>query len=512
MKYAIRILIAISAIAQCTFLYFFVQRNAPGLSSPMVVTIMGCIYASVFVLTSLWGLRTLGERRPADPGSVLAASVLYIAICAGLLWIFLDAAVLDYYQPLSLFDDAIAALSVSWSTLILALLLTLVGAKGFSLSHLRACVALGLVALLGWPLAASLKLVNKPVFGEAVVTVQDIFTGGEQGYAIYRIPALITLPAGSSLASGTTLASDRLLAFAEARRDGSLDTGVIDLVLRYSDDQGQSWSPQQVVCRHEISGLRGKCGNATPLYDVGAGQVVLGYNLSGISDGEAGGRHHSTHVTISPDGGISWQPPVRVADDNFVLGPGHGIQKTHAPARGRLLLPGYVDTHALVLYSDDNGTNWQRSEALNTGNETELAELSNGDIYLTTRHRAPIGRPPEPNGRLFSISSDGGKQWSETATDTALVTPICQASVLAYENELLLFSNPAHPKSRVNMEIKVSKDGGSTWNRRIPVFSGPAGYSQLAQNSAGDVFVLFESGTMAYSERISLARIPASAL
>ena len=61
----------------------------------------------------------------------------------------------------------------------------------------------------------------------------------------------------------------------------------------------------------------------------------------------------------------------------------------------------------------------------------------------------------------------------------------------------------------MNLEVKLSKDNGKSWQQRIPVYSGPAGYSQLAQDSDANVFVLFESGIMAYSEKITLARIPA---
>ena len=138
-----------------------------------------------------------------------------------------------------------------------------------------------------------------------------------------------------------------------------------------------------------------------------------------------------------------------------------------------------------------------------------VAELADGRIYLTTRHNAPIARAPEPNGRLFSISTDGGASWpEETFLDEGLPTPVCQVSVLQASDGSLLFSNPAHRRSRVRMTVRNSDDSGTTWPRKVLVYPGPAGYSVLAQASDGDVFVLFENGNMSYSERISLARIP----
>ncbi|MEH6588370.1 MAG: sialidase family protein [Halioglobus sp.] len=512
MKTFIRLLIAIAAVSQCFFLYLFVINNAPGLSSAMLVAAIAVVFGIIFVSASYSILRATTDRDRADEGSTFVVRLLLPLLCGLLLWVFLDSTVTDYYQPLSLYDEAIIALAVSWGSLILALLVTALFASSFSLGLLRSSLALALIAILGWPLAASLAFINQPVFGEALEDVQHLFVGGHGGYDIYRIPALLNLPAGSVLASGRSLKTDRLLAFAEARRDGSLDTGVIDLVLRHSDNAGVSWSEQRVVCRHQKNTDRGKCGNATPLYDTQTGNVLLAYNLSGINSDEHDGVFHSAEIMLSPDAGSSWKDAVQVANDNFVLGPGHGIQKQFAPNKGRLLLPGYVKSSAQVLYSDDNGLSWQRSAAADTGNETELAELPGGAIYMTTRHRAPIGRPPRPNGRLFSISTDGGVNWNKTELDKALATPVCQATVLLYEQKLLLFANPSHPRSRVNLEVKLSKDDGKSWQQRIPVHSGPSGYSQLAQDSDANIFVLFESGIMAYSEKITLARIPPEAI
>ena len=512
MNTLIRFLSALSVLAQIGFLYLFVHHNSPGLSSTALVGAIALIYGLLWTSAAVYLIGSLSGASPADRNSVVVARVLMLASGTALLAIFFDATVTDYYQPLSLYDDAIAALAVSWGSLILALLTAIVIAPRLPLNTLRGALATSLVALMGLPLAASLNHINQPQTGDAVDAVADIFVGGQQGYDIYRIPALIVIPAGSKLANGDSLQHDRLLAFAEARRDGNLDTGVIDLVMRYSDDGGKKWSEQQLVCRHEVDGKQGKCGNATPVYDAQAGNVVLAYNLSGLPGDGPHRRSHSAHIKLSLDGGLSWGEPMEVARDNFVFGPGHGIQKQVDPAKGRLVIPGYVDTHAQVLYSDDHGKSWLRGAPLDTGNETEVAELADGRLYLTTRHRAPIGRPPSPNGRLYSYSEDGGNNWSATSLDTALTTPICQASVLSHDSGQLLFSNPSHPRSRVRLKIKASADAGKSWQRTLLVYAGPAGYSQLASDSEGNVYALFENGVMSYSEKITLARIPVSAI
>ncbi len=55
-----------------------------------------------------------------------------------------------------------------------------------------------------------------------------IFESGTEGYACFRIPAIIS--------SGKTV-----LAFAEGRKGGCSDTGDIDLVLKRSSDGGKTW-------------------------------------------------------------------------------------------------------------------------------------------------------------------------------------------------------------------------------------------------------------------------------
>lgn len=505
----------LSATAMAGFICLFIMRNAPGFVAPVPIVGLGIVYTLAYSYAALRLAASLWSRKKGRPdaSSAMVSRLLLPILVALLVYAFLESTVLDYYQPVSLFDDVIAALLATWCLLILVATVVFIRARSAPLEVLRRALLLCLLAVLGWPLAATLPWLNAAQPGQDVALHLDVFVGGEDGYDIYRIPGLLLLPRGATLASGVTLERDRLIAFAEARRDGALDTGIIDLVMKISDDGGSNWGVQQVVCRHQSEGMRGKCGNPTPVFDQQAGRILLAYNLSGITPSAAGGIHHSGHIIGSDDGGQRWGQPQQLTDDDLVFGPGHGIQKLVAPHTGRLVIPTYVSQHALVLYSDDHGQSWHRSETLNTGNETEVAELSDGRLYMTTRHRAPIGRPPEPNGRLYSTSTDGGASWVDAKTDTQLATPVCQASILRLDDDGgLLFANPSHHKARVRLTVQYSGDDGANWSRKTLVYPGPAGYSVLAGASNGDVLVLYERGTMAYSERISLARLPAEAL
>lgn len=500
------LLIVFSSLGVAALVLLFLYRNQPAFAQPGLFAALGLGYFLFYGAAVSACLRAT-----LQPGgsTKLWQRLLLLFAAVILVYLFLDNTVLNYFQPVSLFDDVIAAWALAWGSLALCLLIGALLPSSSEQHRPVSLLAIALLAVLGIPLVAALENANELPANPTLASHQDLFIGGEDGYRIYRIPALLVLPAGSTLAGGGNLAADRILAFSEARRDGALDTGAIDLVMKLSDDGGDSWSQQKLVCRHESDGQRGKCGNATPIFDQQTGQVHLAYNLSGIS----AGRQHSAHIVTSDDGGKNWSKANQVANDNLVFGPGHGIQKQLPPHAGRLLLPAYLDQAAIALYSDDAGNQWHRSEPLDTGNETELAELSDGSIYLTTRHRAPIGRPPDPNGRLYSLSLDGGDSWNPTRIDTALITPICQASVLRYGNNGgLLFSNPAHHNARVNMTLRYSADDGKTWQETIEIYPGASGYSELASLSNGDILLLYERGKLAYSERISLARLPGDQL
>src|SRR4051812_6602173 len=85
---------------------------------------------------------------------------------------------------------------------------------------LMACVWTAVVCLAAAGTAAAEPLLEKT----------DLFTGGEGGYALYRIPGIVVTSKGT------------LLAYCEARR-GSSDWGASDVFLRRSADGGKTWEP-----------------------------------------------------------------------------------------------------------------------------------------------------------------------------------------------------------------------------------------------------------------------------
>ncbi len=508
------VFISVSSLGLLTFLFLFLKFNAPGLTAFGLITAIAVIYgliytiASVRLVTRLWAKRSDPESRRVKP---FFYSLSFLATAALLVIVFLDSTVFDYYQPVSIFDEVIAALGVAWGFLAIAMLFSALPRHRNDQAILKNTATVGLIAILGWPLMGSLNWVNNPQYNDKLSDVQDLFVGGVDGYAIYRIPGLLVVPAGSQLGNGEQLKSDLLIGVAEARRDAALDTGVIDLVTKVSKDGGKSWSQLNVVCTYEDNNKRGKCGNPTPAFDQETGIIHLAHNISNEA------RQHWPVMITSRDGGLTWSDREVLPFKDLIFGPGHGIQKQQNPAKGRLIIPGYLNqkvegraNQAVVLFSDDHGNTWQTSEPLNTGDETAIAELADGRIYMNTRQHAALGRAPAPNGRWVSTSSDGGMNWLEAEKDLSLLTPVCQASVEGYGEKGLLFANPANTRARVNMTVRYSEDQGNSWKNSVTVYPGAAGYSDLGTLSNGDVAVLFENGVMSYSEKITIAMVPES--
>lgn len=314
-----------------------------------------------------------------------------------------------------------------------------------------------------------------------------VYRAGQDGYHTYRIPALLVTPKGA------------LLAFCEGRKTSKQDHGDVDLVLKRSTDGGKTWSRQQLI--HEEGGeAKITIGNPCPVVDAETGTIWL--PLTRDND--------RVLMLSSTDDGVTWSKPRDITSstkqDNwtwYATGPGNGIQLTSGKHRGRLVIPcdhrvkeekdRNLSTRSHVIYSDDHGQTWQIGGLLTAGtNECAVVELENGDLLINMRSYR--GK----QCRAISRSSDGGLTWSEVVDDPNLVEPICQASLIRLPladpkgTTCLAFSNPADPKSRRNLTLRVSDDGGKTWPRSKVLCEGSSIYSSLAVLPGGEIGLLFE--------------------
>jgi sialidase-1 len=335
---------------------------------------------------------------------------------------------------------------------------------------------------------------------EGSTTYSFIYKKKENGYACFRIPAIVKTKANT------------LLAFAEARLTGCGDEGNIDLVVKRSSDNGKTWSNMQVIWHDQGN----TCGNPAPVVDQNTGKIhlLMTWNLGTdaigtINDGTSADTRR-VYVTSSSDDGVTWAVPKEITTDVkkpewgwYATGPCHGIQLTKGDYAGRLVIP--CDNielkskggrgHAHLIYSDDAGATWKLGgvtpyhSQLNP-NESAVAELSNGHLLLNCRCSN------NNNLRVISKSEDGGHSLSAIETAYGFIDPVCQGSLLSGTiggQHTLFFSNPAST-TRTNMTLKMSTDNGATWSKRYVVHTGPSGYSDIVLLSDTQIGVFFEAG------------------
>lgn len=345
----------------------------------------------------------------------------------------------------------------------------------------------------------------------------DIFVSGTQGYHTYRIPALLVTRAGT------------LLAFCEGRVNDAGDHGRIHLLLRRSEDNGRSWSRQQVVWEDGPN----TCGNPCPVEDSATGTIWLpaNWNRPGQRSEYYFNAYDTRYVYMlsSQNDGRTWSRPcditLQVKRKNwgwYATGPCTGIELQRGPHRGRLLVPcchtevgqGARPMFSHVIYSDDHGKSWLLGGRTAEGcSESQAAELNDGRLMLNIRHYPPVS-DVAANCRRVSISVDGGDSWSPVQYEQRQPEPYegCQGSVIrskrgtAANAEHLLFSNPASSTgTRERLTVRKSSDDGTTWSTVAVLHAGPAAYSSLATLKDGRIACLYERGTVHAHEKITFA-------
>lgn len=370
-------------------------------------------------------------------------------------------------------------------------------------------------------LTLALCILTSPAHAAAPLLEKvDLFEAAKEGYALYRIPGLVTTRRGT------------VLAYCEARKSDRGDWGTIDILLRRSTDGGKTWG-----ARTNIANVPGpKAKNPVALAQKLATTDEVTYN-NPVAIPDSNGAVHflfcleyaRCFYLRTDDDGLTFSAPVEItaAFDKFrpeydwkvlATGPGHGIQlKT-----GRLVVPVWLSLgtggHAhrpsvtSVIYSDDLGRVWSRGEIAgpNEGewsipNETCAVQLADDRVLLNMRSESKANR------RLLTTSRDGATGWSKPQFHEELLEPICMASMVrlseAPAKNRLLFSNPNNlsradgkeapgkGRDRKNVSVKLSYDEAKTWPVSKTIEPGFSGYSDLAVAKDGTILIFYERGS-----------------
>ncbi len=175
-----------------------------------------------------------------------------------------------------------------------------------------------------------------------------------------------------------------------------------------------------------------------------------------------------------------------------------------------------------ALTSDDGGSSWEvGGVAMRGTRESSIVQVrragEHAGLYINSRY---LGDDPAPGRRRGAFSEDGGSTYGEFSISnlTEPVTPHWTGIVAAVarltlagpgSRDRLVYSGPMDPKERRSLGLRVSEDEGHTWSgTRATLWSGPAGYSDLARLDDERLAVIFENGDTGFAERVSVCLVP----
>lgn len=341
-----------------------------------------------------------------------------------------------------------------------------------------------------------------------------VYTSGEEGHKIYRIPAIVQLP------------NKTLLAFAEGRVKGGNDFGDINIVLKRSEDDGKTWSALQTVV--DYGNLQ--AGNVAPVIDLldpryPKGRLFLFYNTGNQSEWDirkGKGQREVWYIT-SIDGGYTWSEAINITQQvkpipnnwrTYANTPGHAFQIPDGKYKGRLIIPGnhsegegkpdFSDYFSHVFYSDDHGDHFKISEHLPQpgSNEATATYISQDRIVLNARNQKG-----DIKTRIMGLSKDGGAHWDTVYFDHQLPDPVCEGAILTIGKHkgkaVVVFCNAANTKQRNHLSLRLSNDDGKIWSKSWLVDSTDnskvdyTAYSDIVRLRKNIVGVLYEKDNYA---------------
>ena len=309
------------------------------------------------------------------------------------------------------------------------------------------------------------------------ITFTNLFSSDlKSGVSCYRIPALGTAPNGDLIAA----IDERVPSCGDLKWSND-----INIVIRRSTDNGKSWSNMETIVDYPVGQ---SASDASMIVDEITNEIFLFFNYMNL---ETEKDVYYLKMISSKDNGHSWSTPIDLTsqitkpewqkDFKFITS-GRGIQ-----TKSGALIHNIVNLEkGLFLFkSDDHGKTWNLIETeIKPADESKLVELADGILMVNSRVNN-LGY------RYIHTSKDGGLSWT-SLPDKQLIDPGCNASIIRYNKNILLFSNLNSEKNRENLTVKYSTDEGKTWSKGKTIYAGSAGYSSMTVLKDGSIGLFFE--------------------
>jgi len=306
---------------------------------------------------------------------------------------------------------------------------------------------------------------------------EDLFSSDQNpNISCYRIPSLATTPSGDLLA----VIDERVESCGDLNSNRD-----INIVMKTSSDNGETWSNIKRIVDYPLGE---SASDPSIIIDQITNEIFLFFNYMDLDNNK---DIYLLKYIKSKDNGLTWSRPKDITNeitkpewskDFMFITSGRGYQ-----ASDGILLHCLVNlnngTH--VFGSKDHGKSWFLAETpVIPGDESKIIELKNKNWMVNSR----------VNGkgyRYSHVSSDMGKTWGSQQRND-LIDPGCNASLINYDGDVLLFSNVSDNKNRVNLVIRMSLDQGISWSTPKSIYKGEAAYSSMTILKNGDIGVFFE--------------------
>lgn len=346
----------------------------------------------------------------------------------------------------------------------------------------------------------------------------------------YRIPAIVKNLDGS------------ILAIADHRRGiGDIGSGPIDILGRFSYDNGKTWGDEEVLIPGGEKGDGFDCahGDAAVVCDRETGRLMM-LAASGEVGYSASTRENPISVGLffSEDGGHTWS--VENATETFYslfdesslgaikgmfVGSGKLTQSRYIKAGSsyRVYVPFCCrDNGNRVAYTDDFGKTWKalgdiNSTVVKNGDEPKIEELPDGNVLISSRMNIAIpqrGRffnifqytdAEKAEGSWLGVATSSSKQNGVSATSNntngeIYVLPVIRNSDGA-KMHIALQSVPFGPyRANVGIYYKAltaddyssSKNFAKDWEGSYPVSTITSAYSTMVLQNDGVIGFYWE--------------------
>ncbi len=270
-------------------------------------------------------------------------------------------------------------------------------------------------------------------------------------------------------------------------RDGAKDNSPSDLMSRFSEDGGTTWSREDGL----ILANEGEENTmSVSLLRLSDGRIALLYLRKNSW------RDCRPCIRFSSDEAQTWSEPVEIVPkpeaQYYVVNNDRLLQLRS----GRLAVPVAQHTNdrepefspkaeVFCYLSDDGGTTWRQGRGSQDGTQADgtrvtlqepgIVELKDGRLMMFCR--------TDMGSQYVSYSSDQGETWQPFQASSILSprSPATIERIPSTGDLLLVWNDHTHvpedlKNKRTPLSVALSRDGGQTWSAAKTLFDDPSGW------------------------------------